>query len=93
MKTKAFLKYLVRYVANGHSFLDHSNTVPDACVDGLSTAIQQLSNTHYPFIFVATHDSHARSLAKYHFFISLGEAYHDPTRCSFAVENYYSKSG
>ena len=43
-------------------------------------------NSRCPSILVATHDNHASSLAKYLFFIALGEAYHDPARCSFAVQ-------
>ena len=41
---------------------------------GLSRALQQFSNSCCPSIFVAMHDSHAWSLAKYIFFIALGEA-------------------
>ena len=79
-------------VANGHSFLDHGNSVPGARVGGLSRLFQQLSNSRCPSIFVATHDSQAHSLAKYIFFIALGEAYHDPANCSFVVQTYYPKT-
>ena len=74
------------------SFDHHDNSVLGARISGLSRALQQLSNSRCPSFFVATHDSHARSLAKYLFFVALGEAYHDHAPCSFAVQTYYPKS-
>ena len=52
-------------VANGHPFLDYGNSVPCARVGGFSRALQQLSNSRCPSIFVATHDSQAHSLVIY----------------------------
>ena len=73
-------------VANGLSFLDHGNSIPGAHIGELSRALHQLSNSRCPSIFVTTHDSHPRSLAKYLFFIALGKAYRNPARCSFVVQ-------
>ena len=52
--TKIFLhwNFIIWLVANGCSFLDHGNSVPDARVGALSRVRQLLSNSHCPSIFV-----------------------------------------
>ena len=92
----AHLKYLAcRYlmVIPDPSLITATTYNDHARVGRLSRALQQRSNRRCLSIFVSTHESHARSLAKHLFFMALGEAYHHPTLCAFTVQTYYPESG